>query len=612
MSVLPVKRTARQARLAALVFAKTQLRVGDWIYDAYYGHAKVASFSFEQYRKYEVVVHFQSLQVTDGLFGREKWKRGLRELARDLSQLEVLRLDKAPADAEAEAWATFNDPQRMAQLNPLAHKEQSDETALVRAGSDEQLRAMESLLHKRQAQARYVEAIVKERMAQLHHVASDLQLQIKRVQRVIGALQLYLGMYEDITQIQDGQPAAPETPLTFFQQVLYMDEEVGEIYEDGSGVDFRRIEDFDDWLLKGGYRNILPAEKGVRAIQPSRTHRRYYTGNDWLAQLANDQQNSQNSMTYLLIRNGQRFYRIWTNRAFDAARLFPAPDEFEALNRESRYGQSDELKFGYRERALMLQGLIDRSEVFKPMSRVINLLEPDSYGDLVKFVYDDTNILPDGRLPYREWHKQLNADITEGSRVLLVKPQSLDRYYYESSRTKDLFANRFLYYAHQYPELPDNGVYTVYAHAKPHRLCILYNPGDTIYAGWGRYEDEEHTRKKRISFVIKPEDWWVLRYDGLALDEVEFYIQSRVERNHYTNILPALYHVRAELKKEREWEAHFVSLVAQRNDCGEADVWRLVEWWKTKNKWKRPLRQDDAKALRMVEAWLKREASHAK
>jgi len=31
----------------------------------------------------------------------------------------------------------------------------------------------------------------------------------------------------------------------------------------------------------------------------------------------------------------------------------------------------------------------------------------------------------------------------------------------------------------------------------------------------------------------------------------------------------------------------------------------LVDWWKYKNKWKRPIDKDDAKALRMIERKLK-------
>jgi len=38
----------------------------------------------------------------------------------------------------------------------------------------------------------------------------------------------------------------------------------------------------------------------------------------------------------------------------------------------------------------------------------------------------------------------------------------------------------------------------------------------------------------------------------------------------------------------------------------EKSVWEAVEWWKYKNKWKRPIEQNDAKALRMIEKRLKK------
>jgi len=41
--------------------------------------------------------------------------------------------------------------------------------------------------------------------------------------------------------------------------------------------------------------------------------------------------------------------------------------------------------------------------------------------------------------------------------------------------------------------------------------------------------------------------------------------------------------------------------------CDEKEIWKAVDWWKHKVIWKRPIRQDDAKAWRMIKGRINRE-----
>ena len=151
---------------------------------------------------------------------------------------------------------------------------------------------------------------------------------------------------------------------------------------------------------------------------------------------------------------------------------------------------------------------------------------------------------------------------------------------------------------------PGTGLYTAVPGADgktdPDHLRFFYTPGDTIWRGWG---EEDGPRKKRIGFHFDTTE--VLNYDQLELDDLEFYINSRTERQHYLEMMPLLFKLRRERKEELEHEKHFVKLVAQRKNVSEDKVWKAVSWWKFKNKWKRPIAEDDAKALRMIERRLK-------
>ena len=100
--------------------------------------------------------------------------------------------------------------------------------------------------------------------------------------------------------------------------------------------------------------------------------------------------------------------------------------------------------------------------------------------------------------------------------------------------------------------------------------------------------------------MLYPGDEFVLNYDRLSLDDIEYYINSRIDRENYLSMLPILRGIRHERLKEMEWERGFVENLSLRMKIKENAVWKAIEWWKNKVIWKRPIMKDDAKALRMI------------
>jgi hypothetical protein len=134
-------------------------------------------------------------------------------------------------------------------------------------------------------------------------------------------------------------------------------------------------------------------------------------------------------------------------------------------------------------------------------------------------------------------------------------------------------------------------------------FVFKYHPGGEVFHkddyGYGNWE----ARKNRVTFAFDRSE--VLNYDQISLEDIEFYINCRTERHNYLSSMPLLFQLKKMRLEELEREKCFVQLVANRNKVLEQDVWKLVDWWKFKNKWKRPIDQDDAKALRMIERKLK-------
>jgi hypothetical protein len=91
---------------------------------------------------------------------------------------------------------------------------------------------------------------------------SIIKKELKQKQKVLYILELFMGIHEEIIELKEGTKAPENTPLTLFQQVLYMDEEVG-IWNDGEGLDFKSIDKFNEWIVKE-YKRFLHGQSKKR------------------------------------------------------------------------------------------------------------------------------------------------------------------------------------------------------------------------------------------------------------------------------------------------------------------------------------------------------------
>jgi len=553
-------------------------------------------------------------------------------------------------------------------------------TSLISKNSKDNLLTLQNNLEERKNQAELIQAFVSLEMEKkkkeldlirqkLGGVIEVFKKKIHKIMRVITTIELYLGIDEELFQIQEGEKAPKETPITFRQAVLYMDEEIG--HWQGGGLDFTNIDWFDEWLVENdNYKKIFPEEKGLVVFRPRRYDKDY--GDDIIY---NKQMNDENKYrTYLLIRNGECLYRVYTENIVILPRLFPKRTELQKLMEElQKVGMSswdeekkkdsfDDLLHQYKKRAILMQGLIDRTEVFHPLpvEEKINLFDMENLEGKVQFIYDDEASLPSGRLSFWDWHEKINSKIGKGSRVLVTG---------FNKRNEDI-ASRIYYYCNEYnlPTSPSIGVYEVeeylqkesvdmkrsefdrlkkvwdengieYEILQTHKdqyninwqenyrdsnitpiyedglrvrstfthLTILYNPKDTVYGGWTTYDP--HERKKRIRLRIFPYDKFVLNYDQISLDDIEFYLTSRVDRPNYLEMMPLLEDMKKKRLEELENEKQFTKLVfgqvykkfkGESEEYINTEIWKAIDWWKFKNMWKRPIDKDDSKALRMI------------
>jgi len=440
--------------------------------------------------------------------------------------------------------------------------------------------------------------LMEQKKNELQSIKQGFQDQLKKINRVVGIIELYLGVHSTIEHIKEGGPAPIDYPICFRQLVLHMDEEVALEQEINGGLDFSNVEVFDKWVSTN-VNKILPELKGIVVCRPRRHSKDYGGDNPFL----NEAKNAENMVTYFLIRNGGNLYRIRTNDLYIYPHLFPSQAEMEKMSSGEGYHdreRNEDKMLGYKRNVLFLQGLIDRTEVFRPHAEGLNLLRPQTYGESVKFIYDADG-LGDGRMSYTQWLTELNSQLQRGDRIYFM-----GGIYASSKDDEDRFPQR------TQANSPSKGVYNIkriedfshhYSSKSVDALIIQYNPKDVIYNR--KYWQEEKTRSKSIPVRLFRNDTCIINYEKIKIADIDYYLQDRVNRKHYLKMMPVLKGIKKSLIEEKKWEDGFFELIMHRqNHATEDQVREAIEWWKRKVIEKRPLTKEDAKAVRMIMKYL--------
>jgi hypothetical protein len=479
-----------------------------------------------------------------------------------------------------------------------------------------------------------MKALLENKMYQLRQVIEPLQAEIARVTKIIWTIELYLGIREDIELIQDGKEASIDEPIHFMQERLYMDEEVGDPTNDG--LDFNNIEDFFQWLKKfneyfqyHNYKLLLPYEKSVRIMKVRRNDKNY--NDPWV----NFRMNQLNEITVLLIRNGERIYCIQTDMDF-GDKLFPMESELMDLrdkilkdteNVLSRNGRKMDDEYReeivkdkmtgvvdkYKRNLIIMQGLIDRTEVFGKLFGIVNIMNTSALtkGQVI-FEYDADlrNQIGDGDMEFHKRFEQMRKEISKGTRVLWNEKRS---YYGKDEKDRFFREHRGYYSIGCYPRRPDDGLYELdsemydprYSDRKmAERFFFHYLPTDEVF---DEEERQYRPRKKRSAYRVYENE--CVNPDFFSwrdIDWIEKMFHDRRLRKHYLQYMYDLKTLKEFKEKELEQEKPFAELLVNKTGKSIEEVMDAIHWWKTKNKYKRAITVDDAKAFRMIQKQLEK------
>lgn len=452
---------------------------------------------------------------------------------------------------------------------------------------------------------------LRQQMAQVRSAVSTAMEPIEKVMKNLNegltSMGLYLGRGEQIFTIRDGQRADALTPIVLRQMVLAMDEETGIFAEDG-GIDAARVEEFDQWLLEDErhVQQIVPEEKCIVALVPRWRER----SEDRRGPMGNPE----DRLTHFLIRNGECLFR--TSVEFEAGeRLIPAPDEFIQFFRRKRYFHDDEpegaMKPGSQEYneamensdvrsrhylriGLILQGLVDRTEIFHPLHPAgINFLVDPSIkhdAEKVRVILDGEGGLESGLQTFDEWRESTNEQLRVGMRIVGAFNTEEFRRANKPRGYEDRYSYRI------YPnnaEAPPSGEPILLEKGQSgFQFKIRYPRTEKIWDGWGQRQS-----KLKAWCSIDSTDGFILAYDSIDAALMERFLNDRRSRRQYKELWPLMRSIwvakRQEEQEEEPFHKMLAGVLARENKVSVEDavteIPDLVRWFKLANRYHRPL-----------------------
>lgn len=515
---------------------------------------------------------------------------------------EIIPTGQAALDARADAAAAKAEAtRRKLELEALERAAKAD-LAAQRAELDRQHR---------------------EQMAALAARMAPVEAELAVLKKKAELIDLYLGRGENVEMLRGGKPAPADTPLVVRSTVLFADEESLILVEHG-GLDFRTMGAFLDWIVAApeNLDRVVPDQRGIVVVKPSRQARDY--GDPWL----NNTVMTENERPHWILRNGERVYVLITGVDLPVGRrIVPAADEFTAMFTKNgkplepgskkwieAEDQAEAKQKHFMRLMLVIQGLVDRSVVFRPLPdgglNVMSLAAQDA-GHVV-LLDEESKALTDGRPSFRAWQKSLNSRLRPGMRVILATGS--DAFHDDDkSRSRDGWGYRHLRIT---PErcgsLPEQDAPHLIEEHKGGRFIIRFARTDEVWRrnvpvpdkpGYIYRGERPVVPSKRASLWFTGEESWVLPFDAATRDELAYYLHRRSDRQDYLNMVPVLRAALAAKDAEAAQEAGFRGyLAAQLGDDGHL-LDELVAWFKTAHGSARPLTGDgphEAKAAKAI------------
>lgn len=390
---------------------------------------------------------------------------------------------------------------------------------------------------------------------------------VDRVTSAVASLDIYLGKDIEIVEVTRGASGDPEETYKLYQNMLFIDEETL-INCAGGGADYHDIQKFFDMLGTDAtlLERIFPYERCIIIIRPRRRNRTY----DGASPFESAQRNYRNSLSFLMVRNGENVTAIFHPMDF-LTKLFPSLSDMDNAFVRNGWGDCrnvtrDDIEFTssleavenikrqYKRVVLMLQGILERDEggqIFggfpggMPM-----LLNPADQARVFEFVSLENAIEDDRRPSYEKWFAGLNKDIRVGSLV------SLKGLFLSNENTPGAFTT-WEYGKHSFQNYDiDKSFFETPQIIEKHGKFIGFKRVFTK-----RHHEDKTCLIRLMDDAIRENK--VIDLEKVRSDDITFYLNSRKYRQSYEDYIQDLLHLRHVVSLEEERTAVIREVVTQ-------------------------------------------------
>lgn len=586
---------------------------------------QIGDHYFYNSRGYETIIRIERIEGNDfvvselqkdGTYKESKFKKNISSLDEYYLFLPDFEEENNLADKLLDGSLVFKKEQELQDTRSIAKQIGVESLLKMERHCIESAEKYKMISRIAEAKIRAIRNSLDEKVDALKSYCEGLYKQVSRIREALSLIDLYTGKSIEVSVLKEGKTASQEEPFCIRQQLLYMDEECRITYNDG--IDATSIQDFIDWLVSDdrNIEQVIPERKAVVAIKPRRAPAKDYNDSHYNAQVE-----KWNKYTYFLFRNGDNIYSVDSEDFQVYGRLIPSKEDMAKLKKDieeaARWNKDpnevcEKFNLRFYRFMMFLQGVLNSTDILKPMPDGINLLDESTYKEWIRIIYDDENVLTDGRPTYNEWIGEINSQVCVGSRIIYVADAG--RSWTRGKSAKQCWGEEHLlrYYRNEYsmPMLPQVGVYTLKQVDLNYKngYALTVNGDDTKALGF-LYEDErerwwyekDKAKRKKVTCLLCKFDNFI-NYDMLSIEDIEYYLSNRIYRTQYLELVPVLLNARRQLREEKRQEEAFRDMIINYSgkNITPQEVDDAIEWWKMKNKYKRPISNDCAKAMRMI------------
>jgi len=434
----------------------------------------------------------------------------------------------------------------------------------------------------------------------------------KDVEKGLASLRLYTGEGVTINPLLKGAAAPSTEPLTLYQRKLFMAEEFAVWADVTPNFDYTHTDDFFKELETNETlrQQLIPAPRGVVSMAIRRSDVKYDAKS--LADIINNEaRNNHNKALFLLVRNGENWYQVWSDEPSHevSARLFPTRNEmnevfrgldgeqinFDDLRFTNRTKEFDRKSLTYKRFLILACGLDHMHKLFGdfyPDSETFSFISMSFQAKYMRFVSDDDGdvMLGDNVGSVHELIRQNHDQLTAGCRVLVFG--------------RELLQQRAAPGAYSPGSYRTDPSLLVRARSKTNMLTVFRDKGDLVvylpvertdsysYSGWTRRKLERTHFDVRVALnKLEHDRLGYLIADTVKVDELRPFVYNRRSRASHENYLYGFKLAIQLLGEEEAENAPGVALLKDRAvhhyglpvSAADAAVLSAIQTWREKH-----------------------------